>query len=146
MYQGSVLLETILLQVKPGSNHQFVGEFTNAQAANILSAGAYTVDVVALWDREDYDVLSYAPFNKLESVSFTQYEVVPLSANIIAPPEGLTLHTDDPREAFAGVLQPFEFAIEIFDARDDSQTALILDDVLTDKLGGYHNFYNCTVW
>ena len=118
LYQGSKLIETIQLQIKPGSTHQFVGEFTNAQANNILNSGTYTIDVVALWDRDDYNVLNYAPFNKLQSINFSQYEVIPLSAIIVSPQTTLTLHEDDWRTNMlqGGELKPFDFYVEIMNA------------------------------
>jgi len=117
LYQGSALIETIVLQPKPGSLSEFVGEFSNTQGADLLTPGIYTIDVEALWDRDDYDLLHYAPFNKKQPVSISQYEIVPLSL-LIVPPNDLTLHRDDWRINMlqGGQLQPFDFQIEIINA------------------------------
>lgn len=130
LYNGSTLINAITLQVKPGSSYQFVGEFTNMQNGAILPPGVYTIDVEALWDRDDYDPLNYAPLNRLQSVNITQYEVVPLSV-IVAPPPDMTLHEDDWRANMleGGRLKPFAFHVEILNALNGETVRLA--DVLT---------------
>lgn len=132
LMSGTTIHETIPLALNPVSDNEFVGEFSNQAAGQILPAGDYTIQVNANWDVDKYDPLKYVPGMDSDSVNIHQTEIVPLDP-VILPPGANTLHQDDWRANMlqGGRFQPFNFQIEVINAIDG--TAVNLNHVLADS-------------
>ncbi|MCB0695541.1 MAG: VWA domain-containing protein, partial [Saprospiraceae bacterium] len=111
---GTTVLEHIPLEWRSDTN-EFVGEFSNSEAGEILRPGNYTIEVEAVWDSENYDPLKYAPAINHAAVYVNQSEIIPLDM-VIHDPGDITLHQDNWRDSLYGRLRPFGFQVEIINA------------------------------
>lgn len=124
---GTNSLGIIDLHLDPANKNRFIGQFSNGSIDNLYKSGDQVVKVTTDWGGIDnYNQLTYATALNSAAVTISQYEVRPLTLELVPPEEALLHQQDTLLNMFLkrNQLQPFEISIRVIDSLDGEPQSL----------------------